>query len=747
VRSTSSLTYESYLVALIVIGGCGKPTETPSLSDVPINFVETASKASFLPPLPWTWESTVQELAANPPRNLMSEQVLEPNLVVTTVAPIASSYVYVLEGKLDSTIPAMVELHLASEYEELENAQKSRVLRTIPYFDGQFQITFHTYPTDKIIRLVVVSSVPAYLHRAVLRMVQDAQDLRMLGGFYGYAENPALDQWRRSLSLDGEVKNSLLFPGTAAALFPLAIPRHAVLHTHYAVLASNGFRSKATFLLEFIADGTKKRQLLCRAQVSAQTRAQLGRWLSLTCDLKELADKRGHLVLRTEAAEGERPLLLWGKPSLFTREKTKPNLLVITLDSLRQDRMTGADDARDTTPFLSRLASEAVFFPHFITHSSLTHASLISMLYAHENGSRFEASDGATIGKPKHLLEHLREHGYLAETLGDFADAAGLEGRMNTSQVDEGHSGDHALLEQALTLLRSRKGAQQALWLHLQGPSIQTELDDSHRYFFEEDDAHFTRVSDLSSVPIWQERVKLLPSERTRILLDYDRRLRQTDEALGRFFERAQSERLMDDTLIVLTASHGADLFAHNPYHAGAGVLFDTVLRVPLLWIEPHRPGSRVAKRVELPVGGIDLAPSILDYLGITPPKEFQGESVLPLVDGFSSLHRFQLSKQPCVSSGGIYSYRSPRHKLILNPSGCKATDPEGYAYAPGGELYDLLADPQETQNLFDREPELVLFLKRHLIDRLLETQLISKEELTLHTTLNQSMERGGHVD
>jgi arylsulfatase A-like enzyme len=145
-------------------------------------------------------------------------------------------------------------------------------------------------------------------------------------------------------------------------------------------------------------------------------------------------------------------------------------------------------------------------------------------------------------------------------------------------------------------------------------------------------------------------------------------------------------------------------------------------------------------------MGGVDLAPTILDYFGIPVPIEFQGESVLPLVIGASALQRFQLSLQPCMTSGGIFSFRSTRHKLIVNPSDCQAQDPEGYSYAPGGELYDLLADPQETQNLYEREPELVLFLKRHLAEYRLKNDLIPGSNRTLNSSFNTVQEMTGNV-
>jgi len=711
------------LVLLAFFGSGCSPRDEP-----PVLLVERLPEARFASGVTWRWQPVAAEIAANPPRMLWQDHVLAADQDATAEIELpAAPYVFAMDCTFDVGTAARaggslerMELALAASPAELGLAHNARQIQVPGHpatGSGEIRhfLAFNTAPGERFGRVSLRTRAAVVVRRCSVGLVRDADHLRELGGFRGFRVNPTVYPWRKYLELDAELKHSLLFPGAAEVGFRMRIPGDAVFETHYAAVGANSFRGAARFVAEFLAEGEDAPRPVLEAALPA---ADVGRWRLLSRPLDDLAGRNGVLVLRTEVAAGERPLLAWGTPTLFRRSGRRPNLLVITIDSLNAARMTGAPGARDTTPFLASLARQGIHFPSLVTHYTITHLSLLSMLYSREDAAPLlnRGPEGQT--EAPHLMEVLRRHGYTTSLRGDFETGGGLAGLVDAFRIGDRRPSDAALVDQAIRIMERQRDAPFALWLHLDGPHVQTELEPRYRNLFVDNATLPSRFPDLRRAPIWRQKIALLPSERERILADYDRALRQTDDVLRDLLGRAEAAGALAQTLVVITADHGEDLFAHNPYHRGHGVLYDTTTRVPLLWIQPR--GSRTtrgSRRIDAPVRGIDLAPTILDLLGIVRSPEFEGDSLLPLVDSGAGLRRFIVARQPCVQ-GTVYALRTERHKLIFSPTGCQPSYPEGYTYSPSGELFDLVIDPGETKNLASAAPELAAFLKRQLIER-----------------------------
>lgn len=196
------------------------------------------------------------------------------------------------------------------------------------------------------------------------------------------------------------------------------------------------------------------------------------------------------------------------------------------------------------------------------------------------------------------------------------------------------------------------------------------------------------------------------------IVKDYYAGLVAVDENIGRVLAYLEKKNILDDTAIVQSSDHG--------YFLGEWRLFDKRLmhepsiRVPLQIRYPKRiPAGTVRDQMIL---DIDLAPTFLDLAGLPVPEHMQGKSVLPLAKkedpNFRKEWLYEYYEYPNPENVAVHrGIRTERYKLIHYYK----DEPEAF------ELYDLEADPSETQNLYGRSE--YAGLQQHLQERLLALQ------------------------
>jgi arylsulfatase A-like enzyme len=198
---------------------------------------------------------------------------------------------------------------------------------------------------------------------------------------------------------------------------------------------------------------------------------------------------------------------------------------------------------------------------------------------------------------------------------------------------------------------------------------------------------------------------------RLRVL--YDRSVRHLDAQLGEFFQQLRRRHLYDDSLVIVTSDHGEAFREHGSFlHSQT---YDETLAVPLLVKLPSRMGA--ARGGERAVGLAtleDVAPTILDVLGLPVPDTVQGVSLLPL------LLRDEPVRQQVVSQD---KRRRSRHALVAD--GHKLI----YDFEDGSaELYDLAADPLETRDLAAAQPQRTAALQRQLALRVRENTRLAEQ-------------------
>ncbi len=165
----------------------------------------------------------------------------------------------------------------------------------------------------------------------------------------------------------------------------------------------------------------------------------------------------------------------------------------------------------------------------------------------------------------------------------------------------------------------------------------------------------------------------------------YDAQVSSVDEQLGRFQQFLAAKGLTEKTLLVLTSDHGESLGEHGELTHGY-FIYQSTLWTPLLihWPAGAKPA---AARVDEPASLVDVAPTILQSLGISAPTEFQGRSLLkPAEEGVYSESLYARDHFACAP---LRSLRVGAYK---------------YIQAPKPELYDLAHDPAEQHNLYDQQ-------------------------------------------
>jgi tetratricopeptide (TPR) repeat protein len=185
---------------------------------------------------------------------------------------------------------------------------------------------------------------------------------------------------------------------------------------------------------------------------------------------------------------------------------------------------------------------------------------------------------------------------------------------------------------------------------------------------------------------------------------DYDIELGYIDEQLGRFWEFLNRRELLKNALVVFLSDHGESLGDHGESTHGY-FIYQSTLHVPLIihWPATQSPHP---KRIEEPVSLLDPAPTILQFAGVKRPAQFQGRSLLGLMEGGKS-----------ASSEEIYSESLYGHRHFGTSSlRCLRVAQFKYIEAPRPELYDLSADPRESRNLYSTRKSLALSLRERLL-------------------------------
>ncbi len=361
------------------------------------------------------------------------------------------------------------------------------------------------------------------------------------------------------------------------------------------------------------------------------------------------------------------------------------NVLLVTIDTLRADRIGVYGSRAGLTPTLDALAAGGVRFTRVWSHAPVTlpaHASILTGLLPPHHGVRNNGSFRLGL-QPTTLGERLRAAGYRT---GAFVGALVLAARFGLNRgfdeyddrYDSGTESDsfHFAERSADRVLRAATA-----WITHPEPA-------SARPWFA-----WVHVFD----PHAPYRA---PAAFAHARGPYDAEVAWTDSALGAALNELRGRGQLDRTLVIVTADHGESLGDHQETTHGL-FAYDVTLRVPLIIAAPGlRP-----RVVSTPAAHVDIMPTVLDLLAIESPSALDGRSLRPVIDAVAEMNARAIYFE--ALDANLTRAWAPLRGVV-----------DGmwkYIDLPEPELYNVDTDPDERTNLVGREPQRV----RELQDRL----------------------------
>jgi arylsulfatase A-like enzyme/Tfp pilus assembly protein PilF len=349
------------------------------------------------------------------------------------------------------------------------------------------------------------------------------------------------------------------------------------------------------------------------------------------------------------------------------------NLLVITLDTTRADRIGAYGYQAIETPVIDRLAAEGVLFEQVMATAPLTlpaHCSIFTGRFPPEHGVRDNGGFFLSPQQPT-LATMLKRRGF---TTGAVVAAYVLDGKWGLNQGFDTYVDDFDLtkvggfalgdirrpgnevVDRALSWLEKVKDRRFFAWLHFYDPHSPYDPPEPFK----------SRYSDRP----------------------YTGAIAFTDSQVARVVAFLEQRNLLDRTVVAVIGDHGESLNQHRE-GTHAFFIYESTIRVPFV---VRAPFARLrGRRVADPVRSVDLLPTVLDLLGIPPPRAIAGRSLVPLMAGTRrtlDLEGYAEAMYPLHHYGwsDLRAWRVGRYKAID---------------APRPELYDLARDPEETTNLY----------------------------------------------
>jgi arylsulfatase A-like enzyme/Tfp pilus assembly protein PilF len=370
---------------------------------------------------------------------------------------------------------------------------------------------------------------------------------------------------------------------------------------------------------------------------------------------------------------------------VFASPVAPPNVILITLDTIRADRMGFLGSKAGLTPNLDSLARQAVVFPRTYAHVPLTtpsHATILTGTYPqfshvadlgdplarnipfvpdilHQRGYATAAFVGSQVLDPKSVAVPGFDRGF------DTYDANFHSRQIGEDRYASVERRGAIVVSRAVSWLEDHRSGPFFLWVHLY---------DAHEPY----DPPAPFKAPYSSAP-------------------YDGEIAYVDFAVGNLLKALREKGLYDHSLIAVVADHGEAFGEHGEQSHGF-FLYDETVHVPFLL---KLPGERLAgTRVAAPVGLVDIAPTLLSEIKVLAPQEMQGSPLQSLM-GFSGASSALATKLDNVAEQPQYSETDyPLRAFGWSPLRALRAGRYLYIDAPRRELYDQIVDPQESQNI-----------------------------------------------
>lgn len=381
----------------------------------------------------------------------------------------------------------------------------------------------------------------------------------------------------------------------------------------------------------------------------------------------------------------------------------RPNILLISIDTLRADRLGAYGYERETSPFLDELAARGILYSEFHVNTHGTppsHATLFTSQYQQTHGVSLDVVERTQSHK---LGEHLR---LLPEILQDagYATVGVTAGGYMSSHFgfDRGFDAFHGRplnvrrgAKRLLKEIRRRQGEGRPIFAFFHTYEVHSPYEPprSYRDMFGSYDSDL-EPSNKNLTRLRQKARQLSQADLDHLNALYDAGIRYTDDVLRDLFDELQEAGFFDHHLTVVTSDHGEEFGEHGGLLHPA-TLYEELVRTPLILI-----GSGIEPRVDdRLVSTVDVAPTLLERAGIPTPRYAAGRDLLAPDESPAGAPESVFFQYGDL----LYGVKSGDYKLIENRKNGSL------------QLFYLARDPAERHNVAKKYPKVVRILKQRL--------------------------------
>jgi len=548
------------------------------------------------------------------------------------------------------------------------------------------------------------------------------------------------------LAIDRESRRVVHAPAPSELAIPVEIPPRARLafgigvHPGAVTKRGDGVRFRVRF----------EDRVLFERTLDPRARAEDRAWHDVSLDLGELAGRDGTLRFETDPLDSrEYDEALWAHPVVVAGDHRelpapakRPNLLLVSLDTVRADHLSLYGYEHETSPELDRLAGDAFVFERASAPAPETvssHMSLFTSLHPTAHGIRQVFEPYRLSARRRTLAEVLHEDGYATAA---FTEGGGMHYSVGFDRGFDRYSIGEIQPKRPQKMLEGisrnarawlRENADRRFFLFVHSYEAHTPYDPPAPH-----DTMFFRGEYEGAIdpPISAEKVEQLviqgrlrhddPNRGVeRVVSLYDGAIHYLDRHLGGLLDEVRRLQLREDTVVVVFSDHGEDFFDHFSIATHGHSLYEELMHVPLVIRVPGTRGRRIPDEVSL----VDLMPTVLEVLGLEAESGLQGRSFEPLLRGGALPEAPVYLEDPT----GIvrYGIRLGRHKWICSPGVRenpiyevvqRFSEPIGLDRFEGifqeHELYDLEKDAAERHNLLvGAEPEAAKVLRESVVE------------------------------
>lgn len=542
--------------------------------------------------------------------------------------------------------------------------------------------------------------------------------------------------------LDSQLRRTLFTHAPSTVKYKIAVPPEAVLRWGMGIADPH---TPVEFEIALETNG--------EARTLYRHRMTERRWVDARLDMTPWQGQEVVLTFHTSAVTPG-GLGFWSNPILHQQEPSRPNVVIYLIDCLRADHMGAYGYERPTTPFLDRFAAEGTLFLNAYAQQTWTRPSIASLFSSHYNLAHQVNTMGKTLPESfVTLAEVLSAQGYAT---GHFSDNGNVGKSTGLIQGFEhiSHKGltgwpDFRRIDFSAVapLLRERTEQQRPFFLYIHTlelhapyappPPYDTRYDPGYRGLTGVDPQRALNAEVMTH----KNSRRISQRELEHLTALYDGLINLADEKFQTFVRLLQDSGVYDNTLLIVTADHGEAFGEHGRLEHGHAP-YQELIRVPLLIRFPRQvsSGQVLSDNVQL----IDLAPTVLESIGLPIPEDFQGRSLVPLLTGQREGWQNAAVYAEGEDGAKLVALVEGRWKLIASVPRERGNQRKGVRewlhtvislfrdrVGASEELYDLENDPREAYNLSASYPLRVRVYKERVQQWVEKQQAIANRYAT----------------